>query len=272
MGFYATAQIVRDSRDHGFEVRPVDVNASDWDCALEEAPGGRLALRLGLRQVEGLDSKAPGVLARADAFGSAGLCRRQALRAVKALSAPPPPLFAALEEPFPEPKVILPAMGLGEEVVSDYRALSLSLKAHPLALLRAELATRGIQPAGRLSRLSGRASVAGLVLIRQRPGTASGVVFVTLEDETATANVIVWPQAFERFRQVVMTASLLRVDGKVQRDGTVIHLVAERLEDLEDRLIRQAVEGCGGNLSQAARQLGLSRPQLAYRYRKMAEE
>ncbi len=265
MGFYAPAQIVRDAREHGVEVRAVDVNASDWDCTLEEAPGGRLALRLGLRQVEGLgeaagrqlvaargnnpyvspqalwrraglEARALGALARADAFGSAGLCRREALWAVKALSTPPPPLFAALEEPFPEPKVVLPAMGLGEEVVHDYRALCLSLKAHPLALLRPELTARGIQPAGRLARLSGRVSVAGLVLIRQRPGTASGVVFVTLEDETATANVIVWPQAFERFRQVVMTASLLRVDGKVQREGPVVHLVAERLENLSPLL------------------------------------
>ncbi|MBC7906835.1 MAG: error-prone DNA polymerase [Rhodospirillaceae bacterium] len=264
MGFYAPAQIVRDAQDHGVPVRPVDVNASDWDCTLEPTANGVLALRLGLRQISGLaeraagtlmahrgagyaspqalwrrtklDAKALEALSRGDAFGSMGLSRRDAHWAVKALTAPPPPLFAALEAPVIEPKVTLPTASAGEEVVHDYAALRLSLKAHPLALLRQRLAAQRIAPAERLRHVNGRASVAGLVLIRQRPGSASGVIFLTLEDETGTANIVVWPQVFETFRQTVMTARLIRVDGKVQREGEVIHVVAERLTDLSGHL------------------------------------
>jgi error-prone DNA polymerase len=267
MGFYAPAQIVRDARDHGVEVRPVDVNASHWDCTLEAARDGKLALRLGLRQVDGLgekaaqrlvnlrgdgyaspqalwhrtglDARALEALARADAFVSLGLPRRQALWAVRALSAPPPPLFAALEEPVREPEVSLPQMALGEEVVQDYACLKLSLKAHPLALLRPELARRGVAAASALQRRwSGKVTVAGLAISRQRPGTASGVIFLTLEDETGIANIVVWPQVFENFRKVVMTASLIQVDGKVQHEGQVIHVIADRLTDLTPHLRR----------------------------------
>lgn len=264
MGFYAPAQIVRDAQDHGVMVRPVDVNASDWDCTLEPTGLGNLALRLGLRQVAGLseeaarrlvdrredgyaspqalwrraglDAKALDALARADCFASLGMARRDAHWAVKVLTAPPPPLFAALDNPVADCPVHLPTASPGEEVVHDYAALRLSLKAHPLALLRAELRGQGVMPAEILRRRDGKASVAGLVLIRQRPGSASGVVFLTLEDETATANIVVWPQVFEHFRSVVMTARLVRVDGRVQREGTVVHVVAERLTDLSHRL------------------------------------
>ncbi len=269
MGFYAPAQIVRDAQDHGVAIRPVDVNASDWDYTLEPAADGRLALRVGFRQIAGAveqdmrklvalrgDGYASPLalwrragmavaglerLAKADAFGSLGLSRRQALWAVKALDAPPPPLFAGLEAPSTEPAVALPIAAMGEEVVADYGALRLSLKAHPLALLRAELAADGVATAASLERRrSGRVSVAGLVLIRQRPGSASGVIFMTIEDETGVANIVVWPQVFERFRRTVLTASLIRVDGRLQRQGAVIHVVADGLTDHTERLLRLA--------------------------------
>ncbi|HEX9648367.1 MAG TPA: OB-fold nucleic acid binding domain-containing protein, partial [Alphaproteobacteria bacterium] len=151
----------------------------------------------------------------------------------------PLPLFAAAEARHgaalagPEPAVSLPVAGLGEEVADDYRSLRLSLKAHPLALLRNELGRRRAVPAARLAdiRAGARVRVAGLVLVRQRPGTAKGVIFATLEDETGTANVIVWPDVFERFRRTVLAAKLLCVEGEVQREGIVLHVVAARLED-----------------------------------------
>lgn len=258
MGFYAPAQIVRDAQDHGVHVLPADVNHSEWDCTLEASPGSGLALRLGLREVgglaeaagrrladkrgdgysspqslwrrAGLDTKALEALARADAFGSMGLARREALWAVKALTAAPPPLLAGLDGA--EPPVALPKASAGEEVVYDYASLKLSLKAHPMALLRPQLTAMRIAPSERLAQAQGRVSVAGLVLMRQRPGTASGVIFVTLEDETGIANVVIWPQVFERFRQMVLTSSCLRVDGRVQREGRVIHVIADRLTDL----------------------------------------
>jgi len=262
MGFYAPAQILRDAHAHGVELRPVDVNRSDWDCTLEAGAASDLALRLGFRQIKGMgaaeaaritSARAHGYedarelqrraaldratlerLADADAFGSLRLSRRQALWAVRGLGEAPLPLFAAAEGSVDkEPEVTLPTMALGEEVVADYRALRLSLKAHPLALLRARLAKLGAVPAARLAHMSNgrRVAVAGLVLVRQRPGSANGVVFATLEDETGVANVIVWPDVFERFRRIVMGARLLLVRGRLQREGIVIHLVAETLVD-----------------------------------------
>ncbi|MGE3934403.1 MAG: error-prone DNA polymerase [Rhodospirillaceae bacterium] len=266
MGFYAPAQIVRDAAEHGVAVRPVDVNHSRWDCTLEDDARPGPALRLGLRQVAGLglaDADAlvaardrpfadaddlarrtglgPGALERlaaADAFGSLALNRRQALWAVRGLGPAPLPLFAAAGENRADPPVALPAMAPGEEVVHDYRALQLSLKAHPLALLRPRLDTEKVVRNAALARLDTgrRVDVAGLVLIRQRPGTASGVIFMTLEDETGVANIVVWPAVFERFRRTVLTARLLRVRGPMQRDGAVIHVIADRLVDLTGRL------------------------------------
>lgn len=266
MGFYAPSQIVRDAREHGVEARPVDVGLSGWDHTLEDGDGtGRAALRLGLRQVRGLaadDGRAlvaargtgyaaiedihrraglqrPALeaLARADAFGSLGLSRRQALWAVRGLKGTVPlPLFAAAEarEIAQEAAVALPAMTAGESVADDYRALRLSLKAHPVALLRGELAARRFDPCTRLRELEhGRlARVAGLVITRQRPGTASGVIFVTLEDEAAIANVIVHAGVFERHRRTLLGAGLMGVIGHVQREGAVIHLLARELIDL----------------------------------------
>jgi error-prone DNA polymerase len=277
MGFYAPAQIVRDAREHDVEVRPPDVNASDWDCTLEPAAGSCFALRLGLRQIKGLaeadgralvtargngyaevralwrraglGAKALEALARADAFGTLGLGRRAALWAVKGLplggpggaaGSTPLPLFAAAgeEEQGEEPEVILPEAALSEEVVDDYRSLRLSLKAHPVSFLRGELAALGMVEAARLAELPDGSWVklAGLVLVRQRPGSAKGVIFATLEDETGVANTIVWADVFARYRQTVLKASLLMVEGRLQREQTVIHLVAQRLTDMTDRL------------------------------------
>jgi error-prone DNA polymerase len=265
MGFYAPAQIVRDARAHGVTVRAPCVNASAWDCTLEPAPGG-WALRLGLRQIKGLArddadwlmaarangyadvaavwrraglaAPALAILARADAFAAQGLSRRQALWQIRAIGGAPLAPFQAAgeEERGEEPKVTLPAMSTGEEVVEDYTALRLTLRTHPLALLRTNLA--GITPAVGLAhgRPGSRVTAAGLVLVRQRPGSAKGVVFITLEDETGTANIVVWPDVFAHFRRIVLTARLLVVRGRLQRQGIVVHLVAERLEDASDRL------------------------------------
>ena len=280
MGFYAPAQLVRDAREHGVELRPADVNLSDWDCSLEPAAEGGWALRLGLRQVKGLaqaDAEAivaargrgypdlPALhrrlgarariaaleaLARADAYRSIGLDRRAALWAVKGLPKEAPlPLFAAAGEaatdqaPGPEehhggPAVALPAMALSEQVVEDYASLRLSLKAHPVAFLRDGLVRDGIVPTGRLAEVpdGARLTTAGLVLVRQRPGSAKGVIFMTLEDEIGIANAVIWPDVFERYRKLVLRASFLAIAGRVQKEGLVIHLVADRLIDLTPRL------------------------------------
>jgi len=265
MGFYAPAQIVRDARDHGVAVRPVDVNRSDWDCTLENADTpAHLALRLGFRQVKGLreadmallvDVRGEGYadphelqrrsglgqaalarLAEADAFGSMALDRRAGLWAVQGLGEAPLPLFAAADRRIaaPEPAVALPSSWLGEEVTADYMTLRLSLKAHPLALLRTRLRREGILAHAELGTIeNGKlVTIAGLVLVRQRPGSARGVIFATLEDETGPANVIIWPDIFDRFHRVVLSARLLAVTGKLQREGIVIHVIAEHLVDL----------------------------------------
>lgn len=266
MGFYAPAQLVRDAREHGVEVRPICVNHSVWDNSLERRPDGALALRLGLRQIKGFREQdadwiaaargngypdpeslwlragiAPAVLERlaeADAFAGQGLTRRDALWAVRAIRAPAPlPLFSdPLDgEGLREAEVSLPAMHLGEEVVEDYIATRLTLRAHPMELLRPHLAAT--VPHGDLVRTaSPHVSVVGLVITRQRPGTASGVIFLTLEDETGVSNIVVWPKVYERFRRAVMGGRLLRVTGRLQREGIVTHLIAERIEDLSDRL------------------------------------
>ena len=301
MGFYAPAQLVRDARDHGVEVRPVCVNRSRWDCTLE-APGpppdfrgrtrrslveglfaeqeapppsfGRspspakagedklLPLRLGLRMVKGLSNdhgarvaaaaadapfasvedvwRRSGVpaaalekLADADAFHALGLDRRQALWRIRGLGGPPLPLFAAAEARAEEPAVTLAPLTEGREVVEDYRAVQLSLRAHPLAFLRPELDRRGILPCAALreAKDGARVHVAGIVLVRQRPG-AGNVTFVTLEDETGIANAIAWQRIFEAYRRTILAAAMIGVRGTLQREGQVIHVVTERLEDL----------------------------------------
>jgi error-prone DNA polymerase len=374
MGFYAPAQIVRDAREHGVEVRPADINHSLWDCTLEPievtpaesrvqslplaGTGGRAtvagilnsrfrrnddqnfatsvaspsrrksgstsavetgfrryheteiavtgsnehhtsrhyALRLGFRQIKGFSeadaerlvaTRGSGLpdpaalwrrsglghaalerLAEADAFRSIGLDRRRALWALKALGDPPLPLFAAVdpslsvcgsppitptlsplkgregiimdagEDSETRTAALLPAMPLGEHVVEDYATTGLSLKRHPLAFLRGELAGEGLVTAADLAHLpiERRLAIAGVVLIRQRPGSANGVVFITIEDETGIANLIVWPAILERFRRAALGATLLRCTGKLQREESVIHVVAEQLDDLTPRL------------------------------------
>ena len=268
MGFYAPAQIVRDAREHGVEVLPADVNRSVWDHTLEPGADGAMALRFGFRQVKGLREDAmdrlvaargngypdpwtlwrraglPAAvlerLARADAFGSLGLNRRQALWAVRRFRPAALPLFAAMDEDEQpgDPPAMLPAMTLGEQVVDDYASVRMTLRAHPLALLRAEAPfDRATLHSELLNCRNGQqVAVSGLVLIRQRPGTAKGVVFMTLEDETGAANVIVWPHVLERYRPIAMGARLVRVVGEVQKEGIVIHIVARKLEDLSSRL------------------------------------
>ncbi len=276
MGFYASAQIVRDARDardHDVEVLPVDVNYSDWDNRLEPGAHGRFAIRLGFRQIKGLREahmqtlvarrgngyadpwllwRRTGLparvlerLARADAYGSmAGetgpLGRRDALWAVKRFRDAPLPLFEASgeDEQANDPEVTLPEMTLGEQVIDDYAGLRLSLKAHPMELLRPEMDARGTVPnEDLLSANNGdRVEVAGIVLVRQRPGTAKGVVFMTLEDETGISNIVVWRNILERYRPTVMGARLVAILGEVQREQAVIHVVAHEIIDLSHLL------------------------------------
>ncbi|WP_297695686.1 error-prone DNA polymerase [Phenylobacterium sp.] len=279
MGFYQPAQLVRDARDHGVEVRAPDILRSDWDCTLEpcsssevfpsgEEPGLR-AVRLGFRQIKGfrkdealalmraradgarsledfalragLSRRALELLAEADAFRSLGLDRRAGLWAVKGLAGEigaeaNAPLIA--RQSAKEAQVRLPFMSQPQHVAEDYRTTSLSLKAHPASFFRDELARAGAVPCAALTTVRDRrrTSVGGLVLVRQRPGTAKGVVFMTLEDETGIANVVVWKDAFEANRRLVMGGSFVIVHGHVQKEGEVIHLVAERFTDLSHRL------------------------------------
>jgi error-prone DNA polymerase len=266
MGFYAPAQIVRDARLHDVEVRPVCVNTSRWDCTLETTQDRAFAVRLGLRMVKGLSNdhaadlisaraeqsyrgiaelrRRTGVpvaalerIAEADGFHTLGLDRRQALWAIRGLADTTLPLFASAAADS-EPEVALPPMTQGSEVVEDYRSVGLTLRQHPVAFLRAELAQHGIVPCATLADLrdGARTTVAGVILVRQRPGSASGVVFITIEDETGHANLVVWPPVFERQRLLVMSASMIACRGKVQKEGEVIHIVADHLTDLSDLL------------------------------------
>ena len=274
MGFYAPAQIVRDAREHGVEVRGVDVDYSDWNCTLEPSPDG-FALRLGMRQVDGMREDAAArimaardrpfedvadlktrarldrgqirKLAEADAMRNMGIDRRQALWQAQALKdAPDLPIFthADARDEGVEPPVLLPAMPQTEQVVADYQTLRLSLKAHPISFFRSSLRKQGFNAAGDLPSLNhGRkVSLAGLVLVRQKPGSAKGVCFITLEDETGVANLVIWPKLFEHYRAVIMSARLLVVHGRMQTDGRVIHVVADRLENRTDRLDRLSTE------------------------------
>jgi error-prone DNA polymerase len=317
MGFYAPAQIVRDAKEHGVRVLPVDVNESAWDNTLESlgqatrslhpstrivtrcdnpggrptggssppdsflyrsqgaggtAPSGQIALRLGLRQVDGLPEhvaarmiaaretggafhdvrelqergKVPPShierLASADCFTSLALSRRQALWDARSLiAAPDLPLFKAAaerDEGVEKAQTQLPHMPLSEEVVNDYQTMRLSLKAHPMSFLRADLGERGFVKACDLRERKFRemVQVAGVVLIRQRPGSAKGVCFITLEDETGVVNLVVWPDLMAKQRRVIMGARLMEVRGRVEYDDEVIHVIAHHLTDATDRL------------------------------------
>ncbi|WP_170335241.1 error-prone DNA polymerase [Ruegeria arenilitoris] len=266
MGFYAPAQIVRDAREHGVEVRPICVNSSQWDNILERRADGGLALRLGFRQIKGFKEEEAGWivaargngyhdpqslwlraglipatlarLAEADTFADMGLTRREALWHVKSIrSQQPLPLFndPIDGESISEADVNLPMMHLGEEVVEDYVSTRLTLRAHPMELLRPSMP--GLIAHNSLHKIPlGRYSVCGLVITRQRPGTASGVIFLTLEDETGVSNVVVWPKVYEQFRRIVMGGRLLQVTGYLQREGIVVHLIAQDIRDMSHKL------------------------------------
>ena len=274
MGFYAPAQLVRCAREHGVEVRPVDVNRSDWESTLERDATGRPVLRLGLNRVKGLAEHAAGRLVNArfgnvrhsgarsgdsqpgNAFGSVPeLAERAQLGnheldvlagagALESLASNRHRAHwdaAGVEKPTPllgQPRIaegipMLKAPTEGQEVLADYRHLGLSLRRHPLALLRDRLTSVGLQPAADVLQFPNGAAVhaAGLVIARQRPSSASGVIFVTIEDETGYLNLVVWERVAERQRQVLLGATLLGVHGEVQREGAVVHIVARQLSD-----------------------------------------
>jgi error-prone DNA polymerase len=245
MGFYQPSQLVQDARRHGVEVRPPDVNFSGWDCTLEDG-----ALRLGLRMVGGLPQAAGRKIAQGRpyrALSELDLNRRdlRCLAAAGALqslaghrrlahwAAAGAGRHAPLDVAAPERRPRLVPPSEGQEIVADYASLGLTLGRHPLALLRGELKKMQIiETAALQSRPhGGRARVAGLVTCRQRPDTASGVIFVTLEDETGCANVVVWRRLLERQREALLGARLLGVQGVIERDAEVVHLIAHRLFD-----------------------------------------
>ena len=265
MGFYAPAQIVSMAKEHGVRIFPIDVNHSDWnngvirdDAAITQEG---LGLRLGLRQVDGfsevwaqammtarpfvsiediarrgqLPSRALHLLADADAVRSLGHDRREG--AWEARRTPPKqlPLFAAMEaeELGEEEESALPAMRLGEHIAADYQTIRLSLKGHPMQILRPIFVQEGVKNCAEISasKNGALAKVAGVVLVRQRPGEGKAI-FVTLEDETGVTNVIMWARTFKRFRLAVMSARLMEVQGEVQRSPEgVVHLMTHRVVD-----------------------------------------
>jgi error-prone DNA polymerase len=275
MGFYAPAQIVHDAIKNGVEARPVDINYSFWDNTLEgtisaneERTGRKTALRLGFRQIKGMREEDvqkllasrekhytsineildAGVLlsaliqlADADAFRSVGSDRRQALWEITALKDNPFGLFKGqASESLFETNVSLPRMTLSEHVVYDYSSLSLSLKGHPVSFLRDKLVARNVILIDELSKRNDGdiVRVAGLVLVRQRPGTAGGICFMTIEDETGNANLVVFRQLFEDvYRKEILQSKLIMVEGKVQKEGEVIHVIVQHCEDWS-RLLR----------------------------------
>jgi error-prone DNA polymerase len=287
MGFYAPAQLVRDAREHGVEVRPVDVLRSAWDCSLEDAVSP--ALRLGLRMVSGLReedgravvdaARAHGTftsveaiwrasgcslhalrrLAAADAFAAMGVPRQQALWQVRALRDGDAPVLdeaaeqgATLFDMSPQP---LPAVPPLQSVAADYAGAGLSLRDHPIRFLRESLARRGAVPCAALRAIGEggtprpSASVAGLVLCRQRPSTASGIVFMTLEDESGIANLIIRPKTYERIRRIARGAVAVLAEGTVEHRSGVTHLVVRRMTDLGGELAALA----GGAIPQQSR-------------------
>lgn len=267
MGFYQPAQIIRDAKEHKVLVQPIDANASTWDCALERIEGGDVALRLGMRLAKGLgeehantltderDHRGPfhsmddifrrtglpprplRALARADGFTSLGLDRQHALWSIQSRSAIAAPLLDSQE--FMEPEPMLPWIAQPTLVKQDYDSTGLSLKAHPMSFIRPDLDAQGVTMAGLLADQAAwphgkPIKVAGMVLVRQRPGTASGIVFVTLEDETGIANLIIRPKVFERFHTALRHSAYLLATGKVERAGEVVHVQVARAESLDE--------------------------------------
>ncbi len=279
MGFYQPAQIVIDARKHGVDVRPVDVNHSTWDNTLEEKSGKYCVLRLGFRQVKGLREDDVKVLigarekmfssihelrkiglaetaleklANADAFRSLGLDRRKALWEVSTKDRPTAIFPVQQLESIDEEKVVLPEMKLSEHVAHDYATTSLSVKAHPVSFIREQLDRFHILSASMLSqRKDGDAvKVAGLILVRQRPGTASGICFITIEDETGCVNLVVFEKFFNQYRKEILQSSLLMVEGTLQCEGEVIHVIVKRCFNFS-KLLRQSIAFSEEDLSLA---------------------
>ncbi len=293
MGFYAPAQLVRDAREHGVEVRPIDAGHSHWDCTLERRADGTLALRLGLRQITGfrevwaeaivaargsgrfrdledlarrarlatgadLPRRALTLLAEADALRCLGLNSRAALWEARRVPTGELPLFAAARESRSqaapaselgtEPQVALPALSLGESVAGDYHTTRLSLKAHPMAVLRALFDAEDVEPCANLreAKAGAQVKIAGVVLVRQRPGKGRAI-FITLEDEGGIANIVLWASDFERMRAAVMGARLMLVEGEVQRSPEgVIHVMAKAIHDRTSALAHLSARGVNG--------------------------
>jgi error-prone DNA polymerase len=264
MGFYSASQLTQDARRHGVEVRTVDINRSDWDCTLEAGEDGAAAMRLGLRMVKGLaedsgrliverrgahgyqgtqqlveqvglERRELGVLASAGALKALEGHRHRARWAVAGVEEPTP-LLASMDRYEATPLLRKPTEG--QDIVADYQSLGLTLGRHPVQLLRHRLDRYRYLQAERIASLphSTAVSVAGLVITKQRPGTASGVIFVTLEDETGHTNVVVWAQVAEQYRAALLNAKLMGVQGELQIEGQVIHVVARRLVDHSDML------------------------------------
>ncbi|SKC64104.1 error-prone DNA polymerase [Ohtaekwangia koreensis] len=278
MGFYQPAQIVSDACKHGVNVLPVDINYSDWNNKLEAKSGKYCALRLGFRQVKGLreeDMKAlmqarkdgytsihalreTGLsetvlekLADADAFRSIGQDRRKALWNVSTQDYQPQALFSnQWRHDIAEENIALPEMTPSEHVVHDYATTSLSLKAHPVSFVRQQLEQLHIRTSSSLedAKDGDHVKVAGLVLVRQRPGTASGICFITIEDEMGTANLVVFKKLFDEYRKEIIQSKLLMVEGKLQREGEVIHVVVKRCYNLS-RLLHKLTTPVQAELS-----------------------
>lgn len=267
MGFYQPAQIVIDARNHGVEVRPVDINHSQWDNTLEEPSGKFHGLRLGFRQIKGMkeeDAKtllngrktfyasvnelretgltqaALEKLADADAFRSLGIDRRQALWEVSTKDKPLEIFKGQGSKDNIEEKISLPEMELSEHVVYDYATTSLSLKAHPVSFVRKELERFNVTTTSGLekSKDGDLVKVAGLILVRQRPETATGICFITIEDETGTANLVVFQKLFDKYRKEIIQSKLLMVEGKLQREGDIIHVIVRRCFNFSGLLLK----------------------------------
>ncbi len=278
MGFYQPAQIIIDARKHGVEIRPVDINDSEWDNKLENKSGKYFVLRLGFRQVKGLREDDMNILikgrkdrytsvhqlretglsetvleklADADAFRSMGHDRRKALWEVSTKDHQSQALFSGLSTyPAIEENISLPEMTLSEHVVQDYATTSLSLKAHPVSFIRQQLEQLHIRSASSLdtAKNGDAVKVAGIILVRQRPGTASGICFITIEDETGTANLVVFKKLFDQYRKEIIQSRLLMVEGQLQREGEVIHVIVKRCYNFS-KLLRQLTQSKGEDVS-----------------------
>jgi len=273
MGFYQPAQIVIDAQKHGVKVRPIDINHSSWDNTLEGETGKPHALRLGLRQIKGFSREEAVVLtqgrqsayssitgmmdvglslialeklADADAFTSLGIDRRQALWEITALGDRPIALFEGqASESTMEGQIELPLLTKSQHVVADYARTSLSIKAHPVSFLRGKLDLLHVVPTAKLGLIKNDmpVKVCGLITVRQRPGTSKGVLFITIEDDTGFSNIVVWSNVFEKYRKEILRAKLLMVAGKIQVEGEVIHVIAQRCFDMSGLLKDLTTEG-----------------------------